>query len=128
MGVVGVLRDDARVWECASLVPVMLSPDLMLCCCCALLGCCCALLCYCRRFIDGYMALDTTRLGGFTFDELCASMGITPTEPVSSEYDEDEHGSEYEDEEEEGGEEGGDGMVSPTYSRPVSPGEGQEGV
>ena len=54
------------------------------------------------RFIAGFLAIDQSKLGRYTFSELCAYMGIGPAE-----YS-DEDGS-YEDEEGEDGE-GGEGV------------------
>ena len=55
------------------------------------------------RFINGFLAIDQSKLGKYTFSDLCAYMGIGPAE-----YS-DEDGS-YEDEDEEGeGEQGESG-------------------
>jgi hypothetical protein len=47
---------------------------------------------------DGFLSIDNNKLGTFTFDELCAHMGIQPREEESEGDDESEGSSEYEDE------------------------------
>ncbi|GFH27102.1 EF-hand domain-containing protein, partial [Haematococcus lacustris] len=50
-------------------------------------------------FIEGFQRLDGSKLGTFTFDELCAYMGVKPSEAD----DEDGSGSDSEGLEEEEG-------------------------
>jgi hypothetical protein len=51
--------------------------------------------------IEGFLNIDNNKLGTFTFDELCAHMGIQPREEESEGGDESEGSSEYEDDDEE---------------------------
>ncbi|KAG1668378.1 hypothetical protein FOA52_004887 [Chlamydomonas sp. UWO 241] len=47
------------------------------------------------RFVDAYMKIDHDKLGAFTFSELCAYMGVRPSDESSSEGSSD--GSDYND-------------------------------
>lgn len=73
------------------------------------------------KFIEGYLGIDTAKLGRFSFDELCAAMGVRPRSA-----EEPESGSEYEDDDGQEGE--GETASAYTSSRPVSPGDGEEGL
>ena len=53
-----------------------------------------------ERFVDGFLAIDQSKLGAYSFSELCAHMGIGPADDS-----EEEEGSD-EEEDEEGQEEG----------------------
>ncbi len=55
------------------------------------------------RFVAGFLAIDQSKLGSYSFSELCAHMGIRPAD-----YSDEEEGS-YEDEDEDEGEEGEEG-------------------
>eukprot|EP00798_Chlamydomonas_sp_ICE-L_P019466 gene19466-26127_t len=77
------------------------------------------------RFVEGFLAIDNEKLGTFTFDELCAHMGIVPADLLSDE----ESGSWEDDDECEEGEgggeraEGGEGAGGGEGQEPVESGE-----
>ena len=61
------------------------------------------------RFVDGFLAIDTAKLGTFSFDELCMHMGIHPKELITEEEEEEGEEGEWEDEEEGDGGDNGEG-------------------